>query len=351
MRHVPVLCDTKKDVIMKQKIDRQSLLSTLDVLSPGLSPKDIVEQSSCVAVKDGVAMTYNGEIACRMDTDLRLEGAIVAAPWIEALRKIKDDQIALEPREGEIVIHGKGLQFGITLQEDILLPIEEVEQPGEWHKVPDEFGDAVDMVVDCAGRNENEFNLTCVNLTKRFIECSDNFQLGRYKMKLPLDESILIRSASIKHIVSLGMNEMSLTDSWLHFRNPKGMILSCLRYNEEYPDFTPFLKQEGSEAKLPKALGEASELAEVFSSQNTDNNEVTVRLVPGKVLIEGRGSSGWSKQAKKLTYNGPPLVFNISPKLLRTITSTYSHCQLNERVLKVEGGAYSYCTALGTHEA
>jgi hypothetical protein len=83
----------------------------------------------------------------------------------------------------------------------------------------------------------------CINLTPRFVEAWDNFQIARYKIKTGLTEPVLVRQSSIKHVVSLGMTETAETQGWLHFKNPNGLVLSCRRYVDQFPsdDLTKYL--------------------------------------------------------------------------------------------------------------
>ena len=337
---------------MKQKVNREELLSQLDIISPGLSPKDIIEQSSCIIFNKGMIMTFNDEISCQMATSIEIKGAVAASLLIESLRKIKDEFITVEDTPGELLIKAKNKQIGIRMEAEILLPIEDVEIPEEWSELPDDFADAVELVADCVTKNEDHFKLTCVHLASEWIEACDNFQIGRYAMDIGLKETILIRSASLKHTVTLGMSQYSLTEAWFHFRNAKGLILSCRRQEdaEGYPDFSSFAQHQGQDASFPKALGEAAELAEIFSSQNTDHNEVIVVLRPGRLMIMGEGSSGWSKEVKKIDYEGESLSFKISPKLLQRISDSFSHCKITDSTLSVSGGKYTYATALGENK-
>ena len=332
---------------MKKTLNREALLSQLDVIAPGLSPKDMCEQSSCFIVKDGMMITYNDEVACQIKTEFPFEGAIAAQPLIDCLRKMKEDTISLSIKDGHLVVGVKGKEIGIAMEEEILLAIESVEQPTKWKSLPDEFGDAVDMVYECAGKDAQEFALTCMHMTSTHIETCDNFQLARFRLDMQLQEPVLVLSTSMKHIVSLGMTKFSITDSWMHFKNTKGMVVSCRRYEEEYDDYDEFAEQQGAPIQLPKALADAADLAEVFSSQNADSNQVMVILRPGKIAITSKSAKGFSKQVKKVKYDGEPLAFMISPKLLRTIVSQHSDCEVNGRVLKVNGGRYTYVTSLG----
>ena len=334
---------------MKLKTNREELLSQLDIISPGLSPKDIIEQSSCFVFNDGKLFTFNDEIACQIETNVKMKGAVSANSLIESLRKLKDEYVTLSLGEGVLIVKAKNKEIGIRMEAEILLPVEEVEAPEDWTDLPDDFADAVELISECVSKNEDHFKLTCVHLASKYLEACDNFQIGRYRIDIGLESSILIRAASLKNTVTLGVTQYSLTDSWLHFKNPKGLVMSCRRQEdtEGYPDFGSFATHQGEDASFPKALGEAAELAEIFSSQNTDHNEVVVSLRPGKLMIMGEGSSGWSKEVKKIEYDGDPLSFKIAPKLLQRISDTFTKCKITDSTLSVSGGKYTYATALG----
>lgn len=329
------------------QIERKELLSQLDIISPGLAPRDIVEQSSCVVFKDGYVMTFNDEMACRMKTDLKLEGAIQASTLIESLRKMTEEVIEVEIRDTEIVVHGKRRKIGIAREASILLPIESVDTPDEWFDLPEQFCDAVDMVLPCCGKDEQKFNLTCIHLFPKGIDASDNYQYGYYKMKMPLSDDALIRSTTMKHVIPMGVTEIALTQSWVHFRNSRGLVMSCRRWQDEWQDYSAFLSQEGSPAKFPKALAKAAELAGGISNQNADNNQVTVTLRQGKLKLRAEGVGCWSEEFKKVDYDGPDVAFNIDPGLLQKICNEHNNLEINGRVIIVRSNKYRYVAALG----
>lgn len=329
------------------KINRSELLQQLDIISPGLAPRDIVEQSSCIVFRDGHVMTFNDEIACRMKTELKLEGAIQASTLIETMRKMTEDVVEVDVQENQIVIHGKRRKVGISREATILLPIDTLEEPGEWFDLPDQFSDAVEMVLPCCGKDEQKFKLTCIHFTKKGIDGSDNMQYGLYKIKLPITEEVLIRSSSMKHVIPMGVTRISVSPAWVHFSNTRGLVISCRRWQEDWEDYSAFIENEGTPAKFPKALGEAAELASIFSSQNADNNQVIVSLKPGKLRLRAEGVGCWSEEYKKIEYDGEAIAFKIDPALLKKISSEHNQCEVGERVLKVKSNKFTYVTVLG----
>lgn len=336
------------------RVNREELLGKLESVQPGLAPREIVEQSSCFVFKGSTVMTYNDEVACRLPTGFKIKGAgaVQAQPLLAILRKLQEEEIEIETDAEFFRVKGKRRTAGIRMEQEVLLPIDSVDEPGEWKALHDDFSDAISIVQECAGKDESQFWVTCIHLHPKWVEACDNFQITRYKLKTGLTGPTLVRSSSIKHIISLGMTEFSETESWLHFRNPDGLVFSCRRYVEDFPDMSRFLECAGQEVALPKGLGEAVEKAEIFSSENADSNQVRVELRPGKLKIKGTGVSGWYSETKKMRYDGKPMSFLITPKLLLEITKRHNECQIDagaER-LKVDGGKFTYVACLGKED-
>ena len=328
-------------------LNREQLLRELEIVLPGLSTREIMEQSSCFIFKAGKVISYNDEIACSQKTSLTIEGAIQALPLISILRKMQDDMIEVEVQDGELLIKGKKRKAGIKMEEEILLPIESIEPAESWDKLHPDFTEAVSIVRDCAGKDETQFCITCIHIHPNWVETCDNYQLARYTIKTGLTKAILVRRDSLNHIISLGMIKFSETKNWIHFKNSEGLILSCRRFTEEYPDLTKLLKVEGENIVLPKGLKEAIERAEVFSVENTEDNHILIDIQKGKLKLKGVGTSGWFVEYKKIKYDGQPMSFFIAPQLLIKLTSHHNKCIISKNSLMVDGGVFKYVTCLG----
>ena len=329
------------------KVNREELLKELESVTPGLSLKEVIEQSSCFVFKGGEVATYNDEIACQHSSCLDVVGAVCALPLLAILRKLGEESIEIGISKGELLIKGRHRKAGIRMEAEVQLPVDAVESPGKWKKLPDDFVDAVSITQECAGKDETQFSMTCIHLHPEWIEACDNFQAIRYTLATGIAIAVLVRRESLKYIVALGMTDFSETETWMHFRNPAGLILSCRRYVEEYPDLTSVLKVSGEQATLPKGLKEAAEKAAIFSVENLNDNMVTLELKQGKLRITGRGSSGWYSEVKKVGYEGEPMSFTISPVLLAELVQHYNTCEISASRLKVDGGKFIYVTALG----
>ena len=61
---------------MSKTINRELFLEQLESVQPGLSTREIIEQSSCYVFRGGEVITFNDEIACSQKCDIGIEGAV-----------------------------------------------------------------------------------------------------------------------------------------------------------------------------------------------------------------------------------------------------------------------------------
>ena len=329
------------------QLDREELLRKLEAVAPGLAVKEAVEQSSCFAFRGGRVITFNDEIACSMECDPGFEGAVAAKPLMDLLNKMVETSVDITAGDGEILVKGKRRRAGITLEANITLPVGAVEQPDVWEDIDPEFSDAVGVVQHCASKDVNQFHLTCIHITPEFVEACDNFQVARYPVKTGVKEACLAKKDSLKHIVGLGMTEVSETKTWIHFRNPAGLTFSVRREVHDFEDLDKILDMEGTPTTLPGGLADAVEKAEIFSSENADNNVVIVELRQGQLRLRGIGASGWYEERKEVKWNGEPFSFTMDPKLLLEIVGRTNECAIAPGRLKIDGGKFTYITCLG----
>jgi hypothetical protein len=331
------------------KVNREELLHCLESVQPGLSTSEITEQSNCVALKDGWAFTYNDEISCRAPSPLNesIVGSVRAEKLLELLRLLPEEEVQISAKDEKLSVVGKGRKGVFTMESDITLPIDDLELPEEWTNLPEDFCEAIKVVQQCASTDKKgKKRLTNVHIHPKWVEASDNYQICRWKLKTLVAEPILVQQTFIKWVPQLGMTEFAITDSWMHFRNQAGLILSCRRYLDDFDNMSKELEVEGEKVSLPKGLVEASEKAKLFSSENPDSDRVLVEIGAGKVRVKGTGVSGYYVEVKKVGYSGPELAFFIRPELLSDIVTRHNECIVNPKRMKVDTGSYVYVACL-----
>lgn len=335
------VCDNQQGHGMK--VQREAFLHALESVAVALAKREnLVEQGACFVLEDGNASAYNEEIYCRAPTGLgkEISGVVHGQKLLDQLRKWPDDEIEVRQGKGELLLDGKAKHAGIRMEAEVLLK-PEIENPKSWSKLHEDFGEAAATVGRCASTDQSQFAYTCVHIAPEWVEAMDNKQVCRWPVKTGVKSPILVRSTAIGHVSSLGMSEISETDSWLWFRSPSGLVMAVRRYLEEYRELDKLLKVRGEPITLPKGLIEAAERAQVFTEENKQLGEaVAIKLLPGKVVVRGQGITGWYKQSCKCVYKGPTMKFLVHPKILMDLVSKHSEAMVAPERLLVKAEKY-----------
>lgn len=336
---------------MKVRVSRTLLLQALEAIEPGVTPRPTVEQSNCVVFNKGYAISYDERIRCRMKSPLPEDwtAAVRGKPLLELIRRIPDEEVLVILGTGEMKIVGKRHRGGVRAEAKVLLPYNAVEKPTVWKALDENVIMALSMCCDCASKDESNFSITCVRLTPKFVEACDNYQMIRYHTKLPIRSPFLILQDAAKHAAAIGAVQICETDNWVHFRSSEKMVLSCRRFEEDYPDLGVELGQFQGHAVefFPKGVKDATDLAGQFSGENPDDNHVTVILRDGRMNIRGDGVSAWAESNSKLKeWTGPTIVFGINPKLLVAIVERRKQCEVNNERIKAQGTNWTYLSCI-----
>ena len=173
-------------------------MNALEYTRPGLSSRDIIEQANCFVFKDGYVWAYNDEVATRCKSPLKdITGAIQAAKLLDILHKLKEEKLNVRQTKSELRIKGKSKEMGVKMEREISLPIEDLDYPkknSKWLELPRKFSDAIQFVEGCASRDDSKIELTWIHLHPKWVECFDNYQLARYRIKLPIDREISVHN-------------------------------------------------------------------------------------------------------------------------------------------------------------
>lgn len=332
-------------------VNREKLLASLESASPGLASRELIEQSACFVFVGGKVCTFNDEIACSISSPLTgVSGAVVAKPLLDLLSKLPEEEIDITMDESKMSIKGKGRRAEIVIESEIKLPVDAIETPGDWVKLEPDFLEGISITSAVAATTKDaNFVLTCVHIHPDHLEACDNFQAIRFPVKTGAIASCLVRQSAIRHVPQLGMTEMAVGESWIHFRNAAGLQLSCRRWQERYEDLDPILTCDGDPITLPGGLNEAVDKAKIFSSENIDSDQLLVRIKDGTLLIRGEGSHGKYEEKRKVTFSGD-ISFMIAPRLLIEITQRATDCLIGPGRLKVSTGKFTYVSCLGATE-
>lgn len=331
------------------KINKKNLLKALEVVKPGLANKEMIEQTTSFCFIKGNVVTYNDEISISCPVkDIELEGAVNSNELYSFVSRVKADELEMEIKDNEILLKAGRSKAGLTLHSDITLPIEEIGKIKKWKILPDDFLEGLKFTMGACSRDMSRPVLTCVHVNKDILESSDDYRFAYFKLKdeIPI-KTFLLPATSCSKVVRMKPIEISEGEGWIHFRTKGKAILSCRLFEEKYADASKLLKIKGNPIIFPKTIIDILNRADIFSKRDFELDEqVTISLDNKKLIIKSQSDSGWFEEKARVNYTGDPVIFIISPYLLKDILNKTTKGILSENKLMFKEENWKYVTAL-----
>lgn len=341
-------------------VNKTDFLQRLDSVRAGILRKPEILQSECLVFRNGRVYTFNGSIAFRIKSGLpkKFTAVVPAIDLLATLHKITAETMIVRKGkhedEGAVYFAQKNEEVWVRSEDEVTLPIDQIEPPVEWVPLPAEFSEAIGVVQDCTASDPQK-NLGQIHVMPKYVEASDSFQSARYRIKTTgfPPEGIMLRGDAMKLLSPLGMTKVSVTDSWVHFRNPNGLMVSVRRAAADatYPDISASfdMGDDARKTTLPSGLAEAVEKATPWSSQIADDGPggmILLELRRGACRVTGLGITGGYRKKLILDYNDEPLSFKIGTKIIEVICKKFNEVLVNQDKLAVVAGRWKYVTSL-----
>lgn len=338
------------------KINKAELQTALEKVKPGLASKELIEQSTSFAFLGDRVVTYNDEISISHPIKGMegMQGAITAKALYDFLSRVKQEEIDLSLEKNQVVIKAGRSKAGLIFEQEVRLPIEEIGQIGKWKKLPEDFRDGLKLCHPCCSRDMSRPVLTCVNIVDDRIEAANSFQIIQYRMKKKLPgKGFLIPASAAKELVRYEIQELSLGESWGHFRTPNGTIFSCRTVEGGFPEIEAFLRMDGSEFSFPEAMKEALIRADVFARKESaadDPPVVTVRVKGGGLELSSKNEYGWFQEKMKTRHKEADFSFTVGIEFLISLFDKLQNCVITPEKIGFSGENWKHVIAVVSNE-
>jgi len=342
-----------------QKIKRKELIDALEKVKPGLSSKEIVEQTTSYAFMKGRVATFNDEIGISHPVpNLEVQATIPARELHLFLTKTKAKVIKLETRENEFLLRAKKAKVGFSLQNKTSLPIKKLNAKSKkWKELPENFTDALSFTARSYSKDMSAPIDTCLHIRQdAIVESTDRFRITQYRLakKMPVP-NFLLPGDSAKQIVKYSITHIRAEDgdSWVHFKTREGTILSCRIFAQDtFRDTRPFLKIKGRPLTFPKNMVELLERADIFTEKGLPEEEVvTISLEKGKMRIRSENKNAWYTETVSCKYDDTPFSFTINAIFLHDILVELKSSEIAENAIKFVSKNWVHMISLSQHSS
>ncbi len=333
------------------KIKTAELLDALKAVKPGLASKAIVEQTDHFIFDGNMIRTYNDKIAISYPFGFfaseKFRIAVKADEFFKLVSKIKIKEIEVEYSDnGRLIITAGSTEAEIMTSQDIVCPIVDSEED-EWKELPKNFAQAAYFCSFSAAGTLSVKVLTCLWIHGSHIISTDRYRASKYKLEGDEMEDLLLAAKEAKAMKEHKPTHYIYSDSWAHFKNKEGAILSCRIMDGAYPEkvFDAFEKV-GEEITIPAELKDKIDIAKIITDSDEDQEDITVTVKKKKMLLRGKGSIMEIKENCDIDYKGAAFTFEVSPESLLEILSHTNKMFISEDKLYFAGGNFEHIISL-----
>lgn len=322
-------------------METQELLNALSIVKPGLSNKEIIEQSTDFAFKSGMVVTYNDEISIRHPIALEIEGAVKADELYKFLNKVKASKVLFKQQGDKILM--KAGRSKVTLKaKKVALDLSEIQTKKKWEDFDADLFSAAEFVAFAASKDASTPALTCVHFRPGLVEATDKYRIA--VCECDIDKDFLLPADLLPILKKIQPTQICIQKEWVHFRNEKGTELSSRILSAQYPDSDKIWVEDAQELILPDKLLDIVERAAVFASDDFEYDRVLeIKIANGLITIFSKSDSSEFEESTKIDYDGPELFFRIVVTVLHDILKKEaSSVLIKDHKIQFEGDDWKY---------
>lgn len=327
---------------------REDVLSLLKTVSAGVSVKEISEQASHIAFYQGYLLANSGELIIRVKSPFPQdwEFTVQYGPFSSILSKMPDNEVHIEYTDNVLTVQGKGRKVSFATHQIAMSTHFTVPDKNEWIDIPDSFMDALSLVENCCSGSGDSAVTTCLHFTPKFIEGTDKIQAARYRCKLDIQDSLFIEREAIRKIIHLPFQSYCIAEKYLVLKGKGFIVFVASSSVEEYMNLSPIFEIEGEQVVFPKTIADAALTAEILSSEDAEQNYVTVSIDGKKMTLTGTGLAGKYTARFKLKKAVGQHRFQIAPKVLVSVVQKSQQVYVAPNRLIVSDKSWAYATSI-----
>lgn len=327
----------------------------LESVKPGLSKKEVLEQASHILFKSGKVWTFNDEVSVRAPLNIGIEDFSVQADQLyEVVNRLSpESEVKATLANNELLIRAGKQRANLRTSETIKLPVEEeIQEPEDWKKIPESLFSSLRSVMFSASRSIPIFS--CVHIKKDFLETCDDHRATRCSLNWEEeaeDWEINLIAKNAEKILSYNPTKYGIVGDWISFLEEGGLMLSIRIIPEAYPDISQIVNMEGKvDFELPSDLSDALDWASVpLDKPLTYDSQVKITIGKGRIVLYGKGESGWADHTINCTYKGNSETFEIHPGFFKDLIKLNPSVKLGENILRVDSKNLIHVTSLNAN--
>lgn len=318
------------------KINRADLLAKLLIVRPGLTKKEIIEQSTSFVFTGKEIVTHNGYISIRCPFVTDFQCSVVSAKFYSLLKDIEDEFVDITVKDKEIQIKSNHVRSGMTITVDNIIEkrLEEIPTVKKWKDLPKDFIKGLYLCMFSASKDAYCGAMNCISISEQDIFSTDNLRISHFVMEKKMSDKFLIPLNVVIELVKYKMTKYSLSENsaWIQFTTNDGTIFSSKCLFDTFPDASSFFDVEGIKVNLPKKIQTIIDTVSTIIEEIKDiDKRINVGIDTDKIICRAEQEKGWIEKEMEIKHKGKKVNLTINPIFLYQILDKSSQVIIGEK--------------------
>ena len=329
------------------ELNKNDLLNALKSVKPGISDKEVLQQTNHYVFDEDCIRSYNDQIAIYKGFESGLFGAVKASEFYQIIEKIPSDIIEIVQEDGQFKITTESIDAVINIQEQHAVPLISIKELKGWQKLPGNFAQAVEFCLFSVSKDMSDPIWTCLYVDKQKVFSSDRFRVTRYKLDSEIKKPFLLKSTAARYLHSYKPTHVLKQSDWIHFKNKDDVYFSCRVMNGKYADVDSYFVNRGTRINLPSDLKFIIDRVQIMTEGEFKQDlNVEIKIKKGQMTCTGQGSLGYIKEKTKIDYDGDDIKIKIHPVFLNDILERLDELIITRNSLLFKGEGFDHIISL-----
>ncbi len=344
------------------EVNRLDLVDVLNLVRPGLSQKEIVEQSNHFIFNKDEVLAYNDELLISYPFDIDVQCTVDSSLFLKLLSKMTTETISLEVKKGILEVWNEktNAQIPIVEESEIFEHIKTVTSglgDTKWHRLSEDFIEGLRLCAFSADTDRQRGTLTCVRVEGSDVMSGSKSRISWYQMDKEVDEDFYIEAALIQELSRYDdISSYTLSKAWAHFKSKGGVTFSARRviplellpFREPFKDF-----DTGVRISIPADLrGSIETVNLVNEGEQGVDKLVTLMIDKDKITCKAETKKGAILQ--EVPFGKTPNIdkdfsLQIRPDFLIDVLEKATFMYVGERLVLFKRQAFQHIAGLNVN--
>jgi DNA polymerase III sliding clamp (beta) subunit (PCNA family) len=330
---------------------RETLLKAIECIMPGVDKAASPLGMDFLVFDKGWLRSFNDSVSVSFfaESPKPIHCAVKAQELYKVISKMEGDNLRMVVEESRLVIKNPKTTLKMTLMEEKQLGVLKERLASldtdnlNWELLPKKFMDGLDLCIPGTKSDPTLGILSGVGFKENQILSTDNQRVSVYTMSGTIPNEFILPVEVVGDVVKYARDSdnVAITDSWIHFKNPSELIISTRRMIGEYPfdKIEKVIKDNSSSKKtkpykfpegLDKALDRVGILAEIGDRDTGFLPMVSLSKKGDFLFISGKKEAGEIEDKVEWKADAMPgeLEIKIAPEFLKKILKVTHEFQI-----------------------